>query len=477
MNLLHVLTKGLVGRIIFIVVMLFIITLKIFILPDTLKSDIFVGIVIVLLSLGVYLKTSFHFVILMHSLHAKLTPGFFPKLKQALFTLVALSLLPALLLLPNIEALLILWSWQFATLLVIMLCYKFRSLYWAIIIVMIGNGFIASFINNYNIRFPEELMKSLMSQGMLYCLPVWLMLFIFFTLRIEKHLLPTARFAKLKQVYQGDIFHVNKRHMLSSSNENKPVSTWRQNNWLQNLMNPPHQLAKNIAAKLYRSQPLAKTQLIAIATGGINYLNFRSMLTAFFMAAMFFAIIYTNFLNIESEFSMGLILAFGCGGALASSMAQFMVSFNQNKGYLARLRLTPLFENEQRFNKAVLRCYLFQQGRMFAFSLFILFSYLQLFTTVAPSLYVQVLGANLLSFFSVTCILIWGLQRSKLSNVVQIFGATIIGLTIGLYTLMQYSGYYQLSTQTLIIVVAIIFSITVFSLLNWSKKGVNWRTT
>lgn len=77
---------------------------------------------------------------------------------------------------------------------------------------------------------------------------------------------------------------------------------------------------------------------------------------------------------------------------LAMSNFGFTTRFNSNKSYLARARLTPLFENEQQFNLALLHCYLLHQLKAFIVFLLIIISYFQLFTTVSGSFYLQIIG-------------------------------------------------------------------------------------
>jgi hypothetical protein len=465
MNLLYTLTSGRIGYVSMVLALIFLIALKVFLPTDNGDSAFGLALAIFICQIPFYLKLSLRVVNLMHSLHAKLVPNFFPKLKKSIFTLVALSLIPSLLLLPNIHALAVLCAWQMFAVLFIMIAYKYKTPLGLVIGVVIANPIISYLLSMFNIEIPDQFILYILSEAMVYCLPIWVGLFVWIVFRLEKHRLSASRIAAIKRANQGDIFNNQKAHQLGENTETK--SYWSQDNF-------PRQLATTVITKLFALQPLPKAQLLAIATGSINYMTLHFMLTGFCSIAVIFIVAA---LFDAGNGTSSIFLVLGCGGGVALSMFQFVIGFNNNKSYLARLRLTPLFANEKQFNRALLHCYLLHQLKSIAFILTVTFSYFVLFTTVNHTFYLQIISANILTFCALTSLFIVCLRTSKLNNFRQIWGPLVIGFSFGFYNLLQYFGHQPLSSKAQYLVAAAVISTTVVSLLIWQKKGINWCIT
>lgn len=462
MNLLYTLTSGRLSYVSIVLALIFLIAMKVFLQTDKSDSGFGLALAIFMCQISFYLKLGLRVVNLMHSLHAKLAPHFFLKLKKSLFTLVALSLIPSLLLLPNIHALALLWAWQMFAVLCLMITYKYKASDWLVIGVIGGSAIISYLLSMFNIEMHKQFILFILSEVMVYCLPIWVGLFVWIVFRLEKHTLSASRFAAIKREYQFDIFNNQKAHQLGENTETK--SYWSQGYF-------PRQHAKTIVTKLFALLPLPKAQLLAIATGSINCTSLRFNQSTFAVFVVFFIAIALNDAGSGTSF---IVLALGCGGGLALSMFQFVIDFNNNKSYLARLRLTPLFANEKQFNRALLHCYLLHQLKSIAFILTVTFSYFLLFTTVNHAFYLQIIGANILTFCALTSLFVVCLRASKLNNFRQIWGPLVIGFSFGLHSVLQYFGHQPLSSQAQNIIAAAVISTTVVSLFIWQKKGINW---
>ncbi|XPF93138.1 hypothetical protein ACM9HF_14055 [Colwellia sp. RE-S-Sl-9] len=394
----------------------------------------------------------------MHVDQAKLIPHYFLQLKKTLAVLIICSLIPSLLLLPNVQAVATLWSWQMAFVLLIMLCFRYQKIAWALIVIPIVN----MIANSLNITFPKELILYVLSDVMTYCLPVLCFCLYWAVSRIEQFTISPIRVNNIINLYEANILKTK----ISNINSDKK----HENNWIKNVFQPDHQLAQSVISKLNNLRQLSKVELLSIA-GGNSLMNVRGAINVIGLnCVMFFVFFQLKGL----EFSIIILFLVHSGGILSLLMSKSVINFTASKSYLARLRLTPIFENEQQFNMALLGGYLHQQLMGAVVSLSIAFIFLYINNTMSLDLFWQLIVANVLSFSALTTVLLWGFFQANPSRKYIISVQIIISLFIGICSAARYFENDFLSNQTLIFISVGIIISALISLFVWMKKGINW---
>jgi len=288
-----------------------------------------------------------------HSSMAKLFPNYQQKLKRSIIIVWMISLLPSLLVLPDVE----IWLGLISVLVLlaiifVAMIYKpiYQIFFWFITFSPLGLDYFA----------PDIVGRSVM----IVC--AWLLPIVLFF----------ANFCLNKLVqYRGNTKHVSRLiAMLNVSmektlavQENVPlhertrVSQWWSNtqfHYYRQLLN------KNSGLELQKKQ-LSNRQLIAICCQGVNSFGFN----AYVLWASVIGVLCLLGLYIDESYHhyfTALMIVIPIGIIGTGTIAVFQIIQNK-KEYLARIATTPRFSTPNSFTKSFIYYVILNQARLYAF--------------------------------------------------------------------------------------------------------------
>ncbi len=308
---------------------------------------------IVLISFLIVVVAASRLPLFTHSNMAKILPNYQRKLKQSLIIVWGISLLPTLLLLPNIT----LWLGLLSILMLVAITFVamiyrpiFQVLFWLIFFVPLGLDFFAPNMSGQSI--------------ILVC--AWLLPLVL--------VLANVCLNKLMQ-YQGNTIHVNRLiSMMNASmkqtlavQENIPLhERTKLSQWWSNSHFDYYRKRLNINKDNSREDSkLSNRQLIAICCQGAN--SFGRAAYVFWICAISMLCLLGVYLdNSYHHYFTILIMAIPVMIIGTGTIAVFQIIQNK-KNYLSRIATTPRFSQKNSFTRSLMVYVILNQAALYAF--------------------------------------------------------------------------------------------------------------
>jgi len=453
MNLIHVLTKGWILKIFYLLT----ISLGIissFMLKDNTSASValFIG-----GNFYLYLTLAYRILILSQNDFSRTLPNYFGKLKRSLLVVILFSLLPSLILFPDYQLMSTVITWHLVLLITLVLSCFQPKIWFVLAALLIAPAFIADSITSFSLDFLSYFN---------YSFPLLMVIVLLFLSRLEQiRLTEKAKEQYLRladQAMLGSFIDSEKKALKSSSK----IQQWFNKS--------------NLAiykAMLMENKPLKRHQLVEIACvgpssiGRANLLSYTGIILLFCFIASYFSF------SLEAlESSYLLFVGMLTSGMVGISSLTFLYTIRGRKNYLARLRMLPLFSDEKQFNHAMLLT-LFK-NQIVALLLAIVNS-LIVFIVVIPehgNVLSNTIAVNALLFFLGSGLILLNFQTKWFHEYLVFF---IVGVTTLVSVLIidnSLSNQFELINSPFF-VMTLLFSVALFTigLITWQVKPLRWN--
>jgi len=383
--IINILTRGWILRV-FIMLLWLIAVLGRLVTPEA-KFDVIVIAVFIVFANGfLYLALSFRLIMLTHQSMSRLLPNYFSQLKVALLTIFLISLLPTLLLLPDVIAwFAVLSALVCIAVIFVTLTYKTKLNY----------GICALFF----LPSLSDNLPSFMAEINLALVLAW-----------SFPLIAWGAYLLLNRLesYHGNADHISKIIAMNGLNVNKPLlavddvpveSQNRCQQWLikSNL---------NDYVRIIRSSnKLSHRQLIAVTAQGLGsigrstYLSWAGILIAISLLAKHITGEHNAIILLLPIIFPTVMLGMG-------HLNLFQV-INKQKGLLKRLSIMPCFNNKHSFSIAFIRYIIAEQLKLYSFIALVFAVFTYLFQFITFTLYVNILAVTASVFLVNLALMFW----------------------------------------------------------------------
>lgn len=467
MNLLHTLTKGWFIRGFYLLVLVPVLYVRFTVgLVNVDNKQVAFVYALALLAVNAlcYVKISWQVVALTKQSLAAIIPYYHQKIKRALYQLILVSLLPALLLLPNIQLFFSLISVQLMLICLIVLCYLFPTIYGLVLILLVGNVFIQQLLQTFNIGMSNETAYFIFIELTAYCLPIWLFFSVYSIHRLE-HLQVSEKLIKyIKMSFTADAFK------LKAMRDEEVTS--------DNVISQFFQRIRLGASTRIRKQLLTtknnKVDLLSVANEAFLFSSRENLAVAgLFMFSVYIMLqfdLFTLHNSVDGVFLFAL-----SGSVMACSLLHIVSHFWEKKSYLSRLRLTPLFNDEQDFTTVLLKSWLLLLGRCFFSVMVIMVFSFELFLEASALLYFHTIFFNVIIFcvvFALSTLFVnsaW-LSRWVLFLIILVCVVPMFALSIAVH------HYQYMLPLAWYLVIAVLTAMTVvYGMKRLQRQGVHWQ--
>ena len=379
-----------------------------------------------------------------HSNMAKLLPNYQQRLKQAIITIWVISLLPSLLVLPDIVMLLGLISvMTLLAIIFVAMIYQpiFQACFWLLFFSPLAFDYLAPYISGRTV--------------MLFC--AWALPLVLFLLNFSLNKLVT---------YRGNSAHVHKIIAMMNVSMEKTMAVQE--------MVPLHQRSRlsqwwtNTHFNYYRQQlnkgieaSLSNNQLIAICCQGVNsfginaYSLWASAVGVLCLVGLYIDESYYHYFNVFMTVIPIMILGVG-------TIAVFQIIQNK-KGYLAYLATMPRFANKNSFSYSFISYVVLNQLALYTFIAIIVGAMMSVYNHINLTTYINlVLVLYLYGLFHLSIMfLMWKTKEDHSNKVVWLMVISLISLL--LFSIVLTKSIDIELTKNLPFMFAYIFIIALFS--------------
>jgi len=459
MNLIHVLTKGWLFRLFCSFLFLIAIGLTLFLeAPE--QKHIF-GIASLLLFANFYLlgTIGYRVALLSQQRTAQVVPDYYLKLKNSVKQIVSFSLMATLILLPDLFVVLSLMTWTLAVFIFLASTYLQPKIWF-----LVSALWFMCILNSF--EWSIEQVNSYFFQAPAYFLPVLALLSHLLIARLDKFKMSEAVRARFT-AYSG-------LTMASSFNCFEKIPEKSRPKFQQWMVDTNF---SKFRQQLQTDKSMSKTSLVNIASSGITQFG-KSSYIGWSIAIALFGIYQQMFpLSVKAmdNFYMIFFAMFSVSIVAMGSMMTFF-SFNERKSYLARLRLMPLFSNEQDFTRSILKVFFINQGKLLTFTLM---SSLAILLMVWPNpleLFANIFVINIVSFCFFSALVLFGWHtKMQIKPVVMVIMMLFFILLIPTAIISYDQHISLLSNKTFIGVMVTGFVLLLTILLKWKFKTPSWQ--
>ncbi|NQZ23823.1 MAG: hypothetical protein HRT53_17455 [Colwellia sp.] len=459
MSIINTLTKGWLFRIFTALLLLTAIVFSFF--WDTSEKQSTYGVAILILFINFYLLglVGYRVALLTQHTMAKVIPDYYLQLKGAVKKILLFSLLTTLTLLPNVTMMLGTMTW----LLVIFLFLAISYLQPSVWLVFSASIFAVTF-SSFDFTLAET--NYWLWQVPAYCLPV----FGFISYQVINRLDRFKMRPELKvrySTYSG----LSMSSSFNSIDKMPEKARPKLQQWIidNNLV---------MFRKLLRSdKKISKLTLVDIASSGVNRFGKASFFGWSTTVALF--CLYQHFFplstNTADDFYMMFFAMFSVGiNAMGSTISFF--TLNERKEYLARLRLMPLFNNEQEFSRLVLKVFFINQGKLLLFTLVSSTLVISMVWSDPTKLLVNTLVINTVSFCFFSALVLFGLHTKKqVKTIIMVIMMILFILLIPVAVISYKENIHLLISNTTQGVMVIGFVLLMLALAKWKFKVPSWQ--
>ncbi|WP_111979682.1 hypothetical protein [Algibacillus agarilyticus] len=475
MNLINVLTKSHFLRYMIAFGLIALVAFRLLADENHVKPLIGFSFLILGFTFAFYLNMSWRLITLIHSAHAHLTPQFFAKTKQAVVVTIALSLLPSLAFMPNFDLFSNVLAGQLLIILVIGLCYIFTPLFWLFVGVFILNGAFSYIVTEFNLTESFNQVIALVALALPLTIPFSLLALGIMIWRLDNFKLSADKLAQIKSGFSGNKFKPVSLNNSRANNQADAQEKTKKRFTFINFSMPTDKPYIGLRKLLATQKQLNKQQLLIIANGHPPFLTWLSMSIILGVFLVSYALASIDlFLVSLTDVTVFALVGFS-GSLMLLSFINFLTHYRLNRLYLAKLRLTPLFKNDDDFSASLFKTYLKQQATCIVFSTVFVVIFFSLLGRMNVYFLAQLLSIYLVVFCYVTSLLLLGLSYNLMHKKIMMLLPIVFFIAINIYTLMYYFDVIDLSVSIMFAIVVSAILLLTLSWFNWKKHGINWQ--
>jgi hypothetical protein len=228
---------------------------------------------------------------------------------------------------------------------------------------------------------------------------------------------------------------------------------------------------------LCSDKKISKLTLVDIASSGVNRFG-KATFFGWSSAVVLFCLYHQLFpLSSSSadDFYMMFFAMFSVGITAMGSIISFS-TLNERKGYLARLRLMPLFNNEQEFSLLVIKVFFINQSKLLLFTLVSSTLVILMVWPEPAKLLVNTLVINTISFCFFSSLVVFGWHTKKqVQTMIMVIMMILFILLIPIAVISYEEKANLLTSNTIQGVMAIGVVLLMFALFKWQSKTPNWQ--
>ena len=459
MNIINVLTKGWLFRIFTTLLLLIAFGLSIFMDVSDKQSTYGTAILLITANFCLLSLVGYRVVLLSQHNMAQVMPDYYPKLKKALKKVLLFSLLTTVTLLPNVTMMLGSMTWLLIIFLFLSLTYIQPNVWLIFAAAMIAPNFIS-------FDYTVTQVNYWLWQVPAYCLPI----FGFISYQVIE---------RLEQLKMSDAVKLR----LSAFNNLSFTNSFNSSEQMPEKPRPKLQqwvIDNNLVmfSKLLNSnKKIKKLTLIDMACSGVNrfgkatFFGWSTMVVLFCLYHYLFPLstktAYGFYMMFFAIFSVSIV-------AMGSIMSFF--TLNERKGYLARLRLMPLFTNEQEFTRLVLTAFFINQGKLLLFTLLSSTVIISAVWPEATELLTNTVAINMVSFcfFSALALLGWH-TKWQVKSMIMVTMFMLFMLLIPTAMISQNQNIHLVTSELFQGVMVTGFALLMIALIKWKFKAPSWQ--
>ena len=149
---------------------------------------------------------------------------------------------------------------------------------------------------------------------------------------------------------------------------------------------------------------------------------------------------------------------------------------NERKNYLARLRLMPLFNNDQEFSSLVLKVFFINQGKLLLFTLVSSTLVISMVWSESTTLLANTLVINMVSFclFSALTLFGWHTKR-QIKTMIMVVMMILFILLIPIAMISYTQNTHLLTSNITLGMMVTGFSLLMLALVKWKFKAPSWQ--
>jgi len=458
MSIVNILTKGWLFRIFTVLLLLTAIGFSFFLDTSEEKSTYGVAILLVLINFYLLGLVGYRIALLTQHNMAQVIPDYFRQLKRAIKQILLFSLLTTLTLLPNVTMVIGAMTWLMIIFLFIAISYIIPSI-WFVFSASIFALTFGSF------DFTLEQAHYWLWQVPAYCLPLFSFISYQVIERLEQFKMKESlklRYSTYSGLSMGGTFN--------SIDKMPDKARPKLQQWIidNNLV---------MFRKLLRSDKIiSKLTLVDIASSGVNrfgkatFLGWSTAVVLFCLYQQFFPLST----NASDNFYMMFFAMFSVGINAMGSIVSFF-TLNERKDYLARLRLMPLFNNEQEFSQLVLKVFFINQGKLLLFTLVSSTLVISMVWSEPAKLLVNTLVINVVSFCLFSTLTLLGWHTKKQVKTIMMVIMVILFILLIPIALISYDQNINLFTSEITQGLMVSgFILLMLALVKWKLKAPSW---
>jgi len=459
MNIINILTKGWLFRIFTVLLLLIAIAFS-FIMDASEKQSTY-GVAFPILFINFYLLGLVGYRVALLSQHtmAKVIPDYYLRLKGAVKKILGFSLLTTLTLLPNVIMMLGSMTWLLVIFLFLVISYIQPSVW----LVFSASIFAVTF-SSFDLTLEQA--HYWLWQVPAYCLPLFGFISYQVIERLEKF--------KMKEELKLRYSTYSGLSMASSFNGIDKIPEKARPKFQQWIIDNNLVMFR----KLLRSdKKISKLTLVDIASSGVNrfgkatFFGWSAMVVLFCLYQHFFPLST----NTADSFYMIFFAMFSVSLTAMGSIISFF-TLNERKEYLARLRLMPLFNNEQEFSQLVLKVFFINQGKLLLFTLVSSTLVISMVWSEPTELLANTLVINTVSFCFFSALVLFGLHtKSHVKTIIMVIMVILFILLIPVAVITYYQNIHLLMSNTTQGVMIIGFVLLMLALAKWKFKIPSWQ--
>ena len=455
MNLIHVFTKNWLLRLFYLLAIVSGIVSS-FALEDKMTVSV---VFFMAGNFYLYLTLAYRILILSQNDFAYTIPNYFEKLKKTLLIIVLVSLLPNLVILPDVQLFSAALTWQLSLLILLVLTAFQPKTWFLLAFIFIAPSVLEEITDNSTVSLDVFSYYN-------YSFPLLFAVVFLFLHKLEK--------IKLSDKAKSQYLKLANQSMMMSFSDNEKKAL-KSPNKVQQWFN-----GGNLAIyrkMLMNNQVLKRHQLVEISCvgpssiGRASWLAYTCGIVLFCLTANYFSF---SFEAIERSYLMfvGVITS----GFVGISSTTFLYTAKGRKNYLARLRVSPLFHDDQQFSYALLTTLFKSQITVV---LLAVVNSLIVFITVIPELgnvLSNTLAINALLFFLGTGLVLLSFQTTWLHEYFVYFIIGIATLVSVFLVDISLSNQFELINNP-IYVYTLLMSVGLFvmGLVAWLTKPISWQ--
>jgi hypothetical protein len=230
--------------------------------------------------------------------------------------------------------------------------------------------------------------------------------------------------------------------------------------------------------KLLRSdKKISKLTLVEIASSGVNRFGKATFFGWSTAVALF--CLYQQFFPLSTSTADNFYMMFFAMFSVSLTAMGSIISFftlNERKEYLARLRLMPLFNNEQEFSRLVLKVFFINQGKLLLFTLVSSTLVISIVWSEPAELLANTLVINTVSFCFFSALVLFGLHTKKqVKTIIMVIMMILFILLIPVAVVSYDQNIHLLISNTTQGVMVTGFVLLMLALAKWKFKIPSWQ--